>query len=219
MPVLEQGKSWPTERLWGMETPATFGRRGQRATRTASPRLVPKAPARLELDLTPEQRALILGPAASAAESERANLAGKVGWSRRGAFLALTIVSVLHTAVSIGVLQHQGAAGSPLLKAMDASGALSDAMAGAALPLSILAHLVAGAFTGGTSLWLAHHLLRRLDQHGILAYALGGAGMAGVWTLVSGSLFGTMLPAHIGLTIATGGVAAGLYRLFAGRTV
>lgn len=183
------------------------------------PRPAPVGPARPGLELTPEQRALILGPAGSATDAERHSLAGQIGWSRRGAFLALTIVSVLNTAISIGVLQHHGVASSPLFRALGASGVLSRAIFGAALPLSIIAHLVDGAFTGGTSLWLAHQLLRRLNRHGIAAYALGGAGMAGVWTLVSSSLFGGMLPDHMGLTIATGGVAAGLYRLFSGRTL
>lgn len=202
-----------------MERQATFGRRGQGARRAVPPRPVSEVQTRTGLELTPEQRALILGPAGRAAETEQSSLGGHIGWSRRGAFLALTIVSVLNTAISIGVLQHHGAMSSPLLKALGASGAVSGTIAGATLPLSIMAHLVDGAFTGGTSLWLASHLLRRLNQQGILAYALGGAGTAGVWTLLSSSLFGGMLPAHMGLTIATGGVAAGLYRLFAGRTL
>ncbi len=175
----------------------------------------PAAKARLALELTPEQRALILGPDSGTATPERVALSGSIGWSRRAAFLALTIVSVLNTAVSLGVLQHQAA--SPLLKAFGASGMASSAFAEASLPLSLLAHLADGAVTGGTSLWLAHHLLRRMHQQTFAAYVMVGVAMAGFWAIASSSLFGGMVPAHIEVTLATGGMVAGLYRLFAGR--
>ena len=198
-----------------MEKQATFGRRRHGATQTAMVRRAPAAMKSLEINLTPEQRALILGPA-SGADIEHATLGGSIGWSRRAAFLALTIVSVLNTAVSLGVLQHQAA--SPLLKALGASGVASGALADASLPLALIAHLADGAFAGGTSLWLAHLLLRRLNQQSYAAYAAGGVTMAGIWTLVSAGLFGGILPAHMAITLATGGAATALYRLFAGRT-
>ncbi|MBV1706465.1 MAG: hypothetical protein KGQ37_04585 [Hyphomicrobiales bacterium] len=199
-----------------MEKQATFGRRGQGTARSEAMPRAPAPTARLDLDLTPEQRAAILGPAGGSAEPGPVMLSGTIGWSRRAAFLSMTIVSVLDTAVSVGVLQHRAPA--PLLKTLGAPPALGSAITSAALPLSLLAHLVDGALAGGTSLWLAHHLLRRIDRQSLAAHAVAGAAMSGFWAVVSGSLFGGMLPAHMEVTLATGGAAAALYRIFAGRT-
>ncbi|MCX8255212.1 membrane protein of unknown function [Beijerinckiaceae bacterium RH CH11] len=93
------------------------------------------------------------------------------------------------------------------------------------VPVVVLLGLAGGARAAATSLLLAHGMLRRLALTHHVAYALGGAAVAGALSYLTalvaqtGLLDAGLLPSHgLAIDTAAGAGAGFFYRVFAGST-
>ena len=192
---------------------ASFGKRGSTAQRAQVAR--PRAgQASVELSSTGVPiselaKTLMVSTGGGSDAPVSSKSAGQVPRSWRAAILAGAAVSCLNA----GFVILKAKNGSAEMGAMLQMAGVDEARS---LPILLAASLWTGSEAAATTVLFAHSGLKRIGQSSILAYALAGAAVTGIFTALTQAL--GMGGGEYGwpIEIATGAAAGFFYRVFAG---